>query len=54
MKKDFINIQDFSAEELRNLRELSSVAKEAIKQRALPDLLHQRSIAMIFEEPTST
>ena len=53
MKKDFIDIQDFSAEELRNLIELSSVAKKAIKQRALPDLLYKRSIAMIFEEAST-
>jgi len=29
MKKDYINIQDFSAEELKTLMELSSVVKKA-------------------------
>jgi len=53
MKKDFIDIQDFSAEELKTLIELTGVVKKASKERALPDLLHKRSVAMIFEEAST-
>ncbi len=53
MKKDYIDIQDFSTEELKTLIELTGVVKRASKERALPDLLYKRSIAMIFEEPST-
>ena len=53
MKKDYINIQDFSAEELEALIELTSVVKKASKERALPDLLYKSSIAMIFQAPST-
>ena len=53
MKKDFIDIQDFSTGELETLIELTGVVKRASKERALPDLLHKRSIAMIFEEAST-
>ena len=53
MKKDYINIQDFSAEELETLIELTGVVKKASKERALPDLLHKRSAAMIFMEAST-
>ncbi len=41
MKKDFINIQDFSEQELLKLIELIGVMKKAYKERVLPDLLHK-------------
>jgi len=53
MKKDFIDIQDFSAEELKILIELTGIVKKASKERALPDLLHKCSLAMIFEEAST-
>jgi len=53
VKKDYVDIQDFSAEELKTLIELTGVVKRASKERALPDLLYKRSIAMIFEEPST-
>ena len=53
MKKDFIDVQDFSAEELRILIELTGIVKKASKENALPDLLHKRSVAMIFEESST-
>lgn len=53
MNKDFIDIQDFSAAELKNLIELVGIAKEASKARAVPDLLYKRSVAMIFEEAST-
>jgi len=53
MKKDYISIQDFSAEELETLVELVGVVKKASKERALPDLLRKRSVAMIFMEAST-
>ena len=53
MKKDYIHIQDFTAEELKTLVDLVGVVKRASKERALPDLLHKQSVAMIFMEPST-
>lgn len=53
MKKDFINIEDFTAKELKKLIELIGVVKEAKKKRTLPNLLNKASIAMIFEESST-
>ena len=53
MKKDFINVEDFSAEELETLVHLIHVVKEAAKERDLPNLLYKASIAMFFEEPST-
>jgi len=53
MKKDYISIQDFSAEELKLLVDLVGVVKKASKERALPDLLRKRSVAMIFMEAST-
>jgi len=53
MKKDFIHIQDFEASELEALIRLTGVVKEAAKKRALPNLLHKASVAMIFEEAST-
>lgn len=53
MKKDYIDIRDFSKEELKTLVELVGVVKKAQKENAVPDLLHKKSVAMIFEEPST-
>ncbi|MGB9553399.1 MAG: putrescine carbamoyltransferase, partial [bacterium] len=53
LRKDFIDIQDFSPDELFHLILLIEVTKEATKSRALPELLHKASLAMIFEEPST-
>jgi len=53
LRKDFIDIQDFSPDELFHLILLIEVTKEATKTRALPELLHKASLAMIFEEPST-
>lgn len=53
MKKDFIDIQDFSPEELFHFISLIETVKEATKARELPNLLHKASLAMIFEEPST-
>jgi putrescine carbamoyltransferase len=53
MKKDYIDVRDFSREELETLIELSAVVKRAQKAGAVPDLLYKRSVAMIFEEAST-
>lgn len=53
MKKDYIDVRDFSREELETLIELSSVVKRAHKEGAVPDILYKKSIAMIFEEAST-
>ncbi|MCD6472083.1 ornithine carbamoyltransferase [Candidatus Aerophobetes bacterium] len=53
MKRDFIDIQEFTADELKTLIYLIEIVKKASKERALPDLLYKASLAMIFEEPST-
>jgi putrescine carbamoyltransferase len=53
MVKDFINIQDFSAEELTNLVNLIGIVKEARHKRVLPNMLCGASIGLIFEESST-
>jgi putrescine carbamoyltransferase len=53
MRKDYIDVRDFSKEELETLVELSAVVKRAQKEGALPDLLYKKSVAMIFEEAST-
>jgi len=53
MKKDYIDIRDFSKEELKTLIELIGIVKKAQKEGAVPDLLRKRSVAMIFEEAST-
>ena len=50
MKRDYIDLQDFSGKELADLVELTGVMKQAYKARELPDLLHKRTLTMIFLE----
>ena len=44
MKRDFIDIQDFSGEELLTLIDLIEVMKKAYKEREVPDLLYKHSL----------
>ena len=53
MKKDYLHIQDFSAEALETLMELTGIVKKASEERALPDLLYKSSVAMIFQAPST-
>jgi len=53
MKKDYIDVRDFSKEELEALVELSGVVKRAQKEGTVPDLLYKKSVAMIFEEAST-
>jgi putrescine carbamoyltransferase len=51
--RHFVQIQDFSKEELLELIGLIRMIKEADKQGATPKLLQDASLAMIFEEPST-
>ncbi|MGE0067090.1 MAG: putrescine carbamoyltransferase [Solirubrobacterales bacterium] len=51
--KHFVDTQDFSREELAELVGLILLLKEADRAGALPELLHDRSLGMIFEEPST-
>jgi len=53
VEKDFIDIQDFTAGELKTIIDLIEIVKKASKERALSDLLYKASLAMIFEEPST-
>ncbi len=51
--RHFVDIQDYTPQELENLLELIRVAKAASKEGALPPLLAGASLGMIFEEPST-
>ncbi|MGV1047735.1 MAG: putrescine carbamoyltransferase [Solirubrobacterales bacterium] len=51
--RHFIDTQEFSREELAELIGLILLLKEADKAGALPHLLRDRSLGMIFEEPST-
>ncbi|MGE5408320.1 MAG: putrescine carbamoyltransferase [Syntrophothermus sp.] len=51
--KHFLDTQDFSREELSELVGLILLLKEADRARALPELLRDRALGMIFEEPST-
>lgn len=48
MKRDYINIQDFSEAELLKIINLITIMKKAYKNRALPDLLYKHTLTMLF------
>ena len=51
--RHFVDIQDYTPQELENLLELIRVAKSASQDGALPPLLAGASLGMIFEEPST-
>jgi putrescine carbamoyltransferase len=53
MVRHFLDTNDFSLEELGQLLELTRLLKEADRDGCVPDLLHERSLGMIFEEPST-
>ena len=53
MLKHFIDTQDFSRHELDELLHLTRLLKEADYDGAVPQLLRNRSLGMIFEEPST-
>ena len=53
MTKHFIDVQDFSVEEVYDLFKLIKLLKDADKDNAIPPLFKGKSLAMIFEEPST-
>jgi putrescine carbamoyltransferase len=53
MTKHFIEINDFSKEDILDMLETIRMIKEADKQHCTPQLLAGASLAMIFEEPST-
>jgi hypothetical protein len=51
--KHFLDTQDFTKEELRELIDLIRLIKDADRQGVSPKLLQDASLAMIFEEPST-
>jgi len=51
--RHLIDTQEFSREELSELIGLILLLKEADRERALPELLRDRALGMIFEEPST-
>lgn len=51
--KDFIDTQDFSKQELVDLIRLAILLKKTIKRGYYPELLKNKTLAMIFEEPST-
>ncbi|HVX17420.1 MAG TPA: ornithine carbamoyltransferase [Acidimicrobiales bacterium] len=53
MARNLIDTNDLSADELLALLDLIGLLRDADRDRALPQLLAGRSLAMIFEEPST-
>ena len=51
--RHFVDTQDFSREELEELLALIGLLKDADRDAAVPHVLHDRSLGMIFEEPST-
>ena len=51
--KDFIDTQDFTKKELLDIMNLARALKKSIKSGYYPQLLKNKTLAMIFEEPST-
>ena len=51
--KHFLKTQDFTRQELADILELMGMLKEARKANAVPQLFAGKSVAMIFEQPST-
>ncbi|MGI2027697.1 putrescine carbamoyltransferase [Endozoicomonas acroporae] len=51
--KHFLTTQDYTRQELTDILELMSMFKEARKANAVPQLFAGKSVAMIFEQPST-
>ena len=52
MKKDFVNLADFTAEQLRALLDRAIADKAMFREGRLPASLERKTLAMIFEKPS--
>lgn len=52
MKKDFINLADFSSGQLEGLLERTRADKQLLRQGKLPASLQHKTLAMVFEKPS--
>jgi putrescine carbamoyltransferase len=52
-RKDFIDTQDFTKEELLEIIDLGLALKKSVKSGYYPQLLKNKTLAMIFEEPST-
>ena len=53
MKKDFLVTYDFTKDELMEIIELSRAIKKAIQSGYYPPLMKDRTLAMIFQQPST-
>ena len=53
MKRDFIHITDFSAEEIQTIFNISSRLKKETKEGSHHHYLKGKTLAMIFEKPST-
>ncbi|GMQ45546.1 ornithine carbamoyltransferase [Vibrio sp. 10N] len=51
--RHFLKTQDFSKQELTDILELMAMLKEARRDNAVPQLFKNKTIAMIFEQPST-
>lgn len=51
--KHFLNTQDFTKKEMQEILDLMGLLKEARKDNAVPQLFKGKSVAMIFEQPST-
>ncbi len=51
--KHFLNTQDFTKKELQDILDLMKMLKEARRDNAIPQLFKGKSVAMIFEQPST-
>ncbi|WP_199073431.1 MULTISPECIES: ornithine carbamoyltransferase [unclassified Erwinia] len=51
--RHFLNTQDFTKEELSDILHLMTLLKQARRDNAVPQLFKNKSVAMIFEQPST-
>ena len=51
--RHFLKTQDYTRQELSDILELMGMLKEARKANAVPQLFKGKSVAMIFEQPST-
>ena len=52
MKRDFLEVTDFSADEIRESLELAARVKQQTREGACPRPLEGKTIALIFHKPS--